>query len=45
MWSEIHTLQMKGNVKFLEAVPFPDIFCDIYNTEKSEIKLIKKRYS
>ena len=44
MWSEIHTLQMKGNVKFLEAVPLPDIFCDTYNTEKREIKLIQQIY-
>ena len=42
MWSEIHTLRMKENVNFLEAVPFPDIFCDIYDTEKSEIKLMQK---
>jgi hypothetical protein len=44
MWSEIHTLQMKENPEILGAAPFPDIFCDIYNTEKGEIKLIQKRY-
>ena len=44
MWSEIHTLQMKENPEILGAARFPDIFCDIYNTEKSAIKLIQKLY-
>jgi len=43
-WSEIHTLQMTWNLKFLGAAPFSDIFYDTYNTEKSEIKSIQKCY-
>ena len=35
---------MKENPDILGAAPFPDIFCDIYNTQKSEIKLTQKSY-
>ena len=36
---------MKENPEILGAARFSDILCDIYNTEKSEIKLIQQTYT
>ena len=35
---------MTGNLEFSGTAHFPDVLCDLYNTEKCEIKPIQKIY-